>query len=170
MIGQNYGLIGKSEAGKRIRAAGLAYQAAHAEPIQTPEEAAPLAPPAAVEPSPPLWLDRPPTTGRCGEIIAETAAKYLLPAAALIGPSRKRKILPARFEAIYRCAAETELTLAAIGRVFHRDHTTIGAAVMGHIRLTGAPLVRGGMNWVAGGPKARKQRRAARETREVEAA
>ena len=158
MIGSHPARIGRSEAGRRITAAGRAFQAAHPEESPKPAVVSPPDPPAAVgPPAPPRRADRTLLPGRCHAIIAEVSATHGVTVEAILSARRSRNILPARFEAIYRCAAETELTLAAIGRIFHRDHTTIGAAVMRHHRLTGAPLPRG-MNWVAGDPKARRLR------------
>jgi hypothetical protein len=55
---------------------------------------------------------------------------------------------------MFRCVAETTLSLPAIARIFHRDHTSIGHGVMRHHIRTGEPLPRG-MDWKAGRRKRR---------------
>jgi hypothetical protein len=166
MIGVHPARIGKSEAGRRITLAGRAFALAHPElpEFRKPAAISPPDPPAAVgPPAPPRRADRT-FSGRCHEIIEEVARLHRVRAEAIVSPKRAHHLLPARFEAIYRCVAETELTLAAIGRIFRRDHTSIGAAVMRHHHLTGAPLPRG-MNWTAGDLDKRKARRQRRKQR-----
>lgn len=47
----------------------------------------------------------------------------------LLGPSRERRIVAARQTAMARCRAETCLSLADIGGLFDRDHSTVIHAV-----------------------------------------
>jgi chromosomal replication initiation ATPase DnaA len=54
------------------------------------------------------------------------------------GPSRKRKLVLARHEAMYLAAARTNLSYVQIGRIFGgRDHTTVLVAVAAHARRNG---------------------------------
>lgn len=163
--GSNPFAIGTSPAGKRINDAGLAYQASHPEftQKQKPVEVTPLAPPAAVA------LVSPPGdrtySGPCTQIIAEVAEKYGLTAALIVSPKRNKTIIPARFEAIYRCVVETDKGLGYIARVFHRDRTTVGATVMRYCRINGLTPPRG-LNWKAGSERDhRLRKRRLRETR-----
>lgn len=171
-IGANVGRVGTSAAGRRILEAGLAYQAANPEKIRNPVVLKPTERLAAVVLVSPLG-DRVSLPGKCREIIEEVAAKYGVRPAAIVSPIRKKKIMPSRFEAIFRCVSETDFSLAEIGRVFHRDHTTIGASVMRHCRTNNVTPPRG-MNWVASSPEKRKrqekQRQEQRARTNVEAA
>lgn len=91
----------------------------------------------------------PPRSGRhgqCRAIIEEVAAKYDMPVKDILSDRRAK--------AMYRCVAESPLSLPAIGRIFHRDHTSIGHAVMRHHLRSGDPLPRG-MDWKAGRRKRR---------------
>jgi chromosomal replication initiator protein len=99
-----------------------------------------------------LISDRRP--GQCRAIIEEVAAKYDVPVKDILSDRRAKVLIPPRHEAMYRCVAETPLSLPAIGRVFHRDHTSIGHGVMRHHLRTGDPLPRG-MDWQAGRRKRR---------------
>lgn len=164
-IGVNAGSVGTSPAGRRIRAAGLAYQASHPEVIPNPVALAPTERPVAVALVSPLG-DRVSLPGRCREIILEVAAKYGVRPEAIVSPDRRRKFIPARFEAIFRCVAETDFSLGEIGRAFRRDHTTIGASVMRHAKVHGLTPPRG-MAWVTADkprPKGRRSHRVSEGT------
>lgn len=157
----------KSAAARRIEAAGRAFEAA--ERRSTGDPAVPetrnagkgvnrLAPPAAAPGLPyraPVAPARSPAVqssvgkGRCRTIIDEVAAKYRVPVADILSDRRAHALIPPRHEAMFRCVAETKLSLPAIGRIFGRDHSSIGHAVMRHHLRTGDPLPRG-MDWKAG--------------------
>jgi hypothetical protein len=135
--------IGRSPAAARINAAGRAFE--ERKPVQAPHPE---------EEATPAKGKAPPDDGRyhgaCQTIIEEVAAKYRLSPSDILSDRRSRAVLvPARHEAIYRCVLETPMSLPAIGRVFKRDHTSIGHAVMRHHFRTNAPLPRG-MVWVTG--------------------
>ncbi|MCW5718845.1 MAG: hypothetical protein KIS68_13540 [Bauldia sp.] len=141
----------RSDAARRIEAAGRAFaeKEAHANGGVTPAGqaagscgTAPIAAPPKRGP------------GACHRIIAEVAARHDIPVHDILSDRRARVLIPARHEAIWRCVMETPLSLPAIGRVFHRDHTSIGHAVMRHHLTTGDPLPRG-MDWKAGRRKRR---------------
>ena len=165
----------RSAAARRIEAAGLAYRERQRRQTDTEESAACPKPEIAASsgghphpPEParafpftgiidslseePFGTDRRP--GHRRAIIEEVAAKYDVPVKDILSDRRAKVLIPPRHEAMYRCVAETPLSLPAIGRVFHRDHTSIGHAVMRHHLRTGDPLPRG-MDWQAG----RRQRR-----------
>ena len=116
--------------------------------LRPPDDCPPFAPPAET----PFGPDRRP--GQCRAIIEEVAAKYDVPVKDILSDRRAKVLIPPRHEAMYRCVAETPLSLPAIGRVFHRDHTSIGHGVMRHHLRTGDPLPRG-MDWQAGRRKRR---------------
>lgn len=59
------------------------------------------------------------------EIISKVAKAYGLSVEALTGPSRKRAVVEARWEAMRRLKAETKLSSPQIGALFNRDHTTV---------------------------------------------
>ena len=141
----------RSEAARRILAAGLAFQKRMEaiEPTRSMNDRDARAPDKNQGRSGPATRPL-----NCREIIAEVAAKHSVPVADILSDGKSHAIIPARHEAMYRCVAETELSLPAIGRIFHRDHTSIGNAVMRHHIRTGAPLPRG-MDWKAGRRKRR---------------
>lgn len=59
-------------------------------------------------------------------IVADMAAKHGLTLADIRGPGRERKLVMARCEAIRAVrAARPHLSYPQIGKVFHRDHTTV---------------------------------------------
>jgi hypothetical protein len=80
-------------------------------------------------------------------IIEETARQHGLSVNDVTGEGRSLPIVRARQQAVWICARDTPLSLAAIGRLFQRDHTTIMAAVRRQNERCGAN-VRG-----LGGPK-----------------
>ncbi|MCC6736154.1 MAG: hypothetical protein IT534_08490 [Bauldia sp.] len=147
----------RSDAARRIEAAGRAFAEAEARASGAGAAAAPRTAAAHV----PAAAGPPPRgPGACQRIIAEVAVKHDLPVRDILSDRRARALIPARHEAIWRCVMETPLSLPAIGRVFHRDHTSIGHAVMRHHLTTGAPLPRG-MDWKAGRRKRHPPRAAA---------
>lgn len=58
-------------------------------------------------------------------IMAETAAKHGVTLTEISGYSRKPKIVTARWHAISRLRNELRMSLAAIGRIVNRHHTTV---------------------------------------------
>ncbi len=62
-------------------------------------------------------------------IIAEVCAQYSVCREELVGHCRCRPLVVARHEAMRRCYEETDLTLVDVGRLFHRDHTTVMHAI-----------------------------------------
>lgn len=165
----------RSAAARRIEAAGLAFEEQQRRERGgqlAPERAAaePEPPPAPIAPAPShdavrafpftalersddaFAFDRRP--GQCRAIIEDVAAKYDVPVKDILSDRRAKVLIPPRHEAMYRCVLETPLSLPAIGRIFHRDHTSIGHGVMRHHLRTGDPLPRG-MDWKAGRRKRR---------------
>ena len=163
----------RSAAARRIEAAGLAFEERERKergepPAHRSTAPVPKPPPPPVAPSPEIArafpftalernddafaFDRRP--GQCRAIIEEVAVKYDVPVKDILSDRRAKVLIPPRHEAMYRCVSETPLSLPAIGRIFHRDHTSIGHGVMRHHLRTGDPLPRG-MDWKAGRRKRR---------------
>ena len=70
------------------------------------------------------------TTVRLGlpkshRIIEEVCRERDVPVEDILGDSRLRTITRARQECYHRIRRDTDLSLAQIGRIFKRDHTTI---------------------------------------------
>lgn len=90
-------------------------------------------------------------------IIEEVAARYGLPVEAMFssgkiggrGGRAPRLLSAIRHEAMFRCVAETALSLPIIGRAFGMDHTSIGHGVMRHAERNGLTPPRG-MKWKPG--------------------
>lgn len=81
-------------------------------------------------------------TGR--DIIAEVAMDHGIHPVALIGQSRKSKIIRARQEAMYRLRAERGFSMPKIGSyIGGRDHTTVINGINRHCRLNGIDLPKG---------------------------
>lgn len=143
----------RSPAALRIKAAGLAFQRRQDAAIAKSRIVSPAGDGhrrgGSKQPDEP---PKPPKS--CREIIAEVAAKHEVSVEEILSDGKAAMIIPPRHEAMYRCVAETALSLPAIGRIFHRDHTSIGNAVMRHHIRTGAALPRG-MDWKAGRRKRR---------------
>jgi len=112
--------------------------------------AAEAAPPPPVEKLPALKSIAP--LSQCHRIIEEVSRRHDIPVGEILSDSRARVLIPARHEAIFRCVAESPLSLPSIGRIFNRDHTSIGYAVMKHHLRTGERSPRG-MDWILGGRK-----------------
>ncbi len=59
------------------------------------------------------------------QIIADVAHRYNLTYADLVGKSRNRKVVQARFDAVAEVKlARPQITLNQLGRLFRRDHTS----------------------------------------------
>jgi chromosomal replication initiation ATPase DnaA len=59
------------------------------------------------------------------DLIARVAVAHGLTVADLLGPSHKRKLAYARWEAMAAIKAEFDDSLPMIGRLFNRDHTSV---------------------------------------------
>lgn len=66
------------------------------------------------------------------DICQEVADKHGVTLKQMRGPRRQHRLVHARHEAAWRCFHETECSYPAIGRVLHKDHTTIMNAVICH--------------------------------------
>ena len=66
------------------------------------------------------------------DICIEVAKKHGLTLDDLRGERRQHYLVVARWEAAWRCFNETKNSYPAIGRVLHKDHTTIMNAVKKH--------------------------------------
>lgn len=60
----------------------------------------------------------------CLETVAKVARIYGMTAKELVGPSRQRLIVVARWHAM-KVLRDQHYSLATIGRVFNRDHTSV---------------------------------------------
>ena len=63
------------------------------------------------------------------EICEEVAEKHGVTFDDLRGERRQHNLVVARWEAAWRCFSETQNSYPAIGRMLHKDHTTIMNAV-----------------------------------------
>ncbi|MHA1559199.1 MAG: helix-turn-helix domain-containing protein [Alphaproteobacteria bacterium] len=140
-FGVSLARVGRSRAGARIVAAGLAFQKKESERLKALT-------PAPIEKQHDNVSDKVAERfdgklGPCRRIVLEVAKVRRVAGREIMSRSRLRRISAARTEAIFRCVAETQLSLPAIGRIFNRDHTTIGAAVVRYHHKTGTPLPRG---------------------------
>lgn len=81
---------------------------------------------------------------KADSILQRIADLYDISVADLCGPGRVNHVVLARQHAMYALAVERpELSIAAIGRILNRDHTTAIYSVRRYIALHGlAPLVR----------------------------
>ena len=59
------------------------------------------------------------------EIMLEVAEEYGVTVYQITSPSRSRYVVRSRWEVMRRLRDELDLTLDAIGRVVHRDHSTV---------------------------------------------
>ena len=66
----------------------------------------------------------PVAAARPEDILADVARRHHMTAATLLGPSRARGVAAARKEA-YRALRATGMSYPEIGRVMHRDHTSV---------------------------------------------
>lgn len=72
------------------------------------------------------WLERTATGRTLSQcIIAQTAMDAGIPVHVLTGANRTRPVVHARQDAMLRIHEETNFSLSQIGRMFHRDHTTV---------------------------------------------
>ena len=80
-------------------------------------------------------------------ILIEVAQKHGLSVADITGPSRKHRVLPARWEYFYRATAETDKYVNAIARAVNRDHSCVCHAVVEYARHYGLPVPRNFLEW-----------------------
>ena len=74
-------------------------------------------------------------------ILGEVAHKHGLTVPAITSRSRLTPLIEARFEAIFRMATETNMSMSAIGRrVGDRDHATVLHSIKQHLRRTPGSL------------------------------
>ena len=140
--------IGRSAAGKRIRAQGLAYERGirdAATLAQADQDYArylvALRVYAEAKANAPDPVPEPVTIRR---IIADTAGKHGLTYNDILTFSRAPRLIDARFEAMYESAVQTRHSLIAIGHAFGgRDHTTVINAIRRHSERHGLPMPRG---------------------------
>ena len=78
---------------------------------------------------------------RTMDIIREVATEHGLRVCDVIGPRRMKRLVSARFKAIYRVANERpDLSLPAIAKIFgNRDHTSILHALRAYADRNGLP-------------------------------
>lgn len=76
-------------------------------------------------------------------ILASVARHHGFTVAELKSARRVKKVVLARQEAAYRIISETPLSYPQVGKLLHRDHTTILHAVAKHAERTGAPQIHG---------------------------
>jgi len=137
----------RSEAARRIEAAGRAFALACA--AEPPRVRRPVARPV---------LPAGAGAAQSGRgIVAEVAAQHGVAAAEILSHDRRRIVVLARHDAIWRCAAETAMSLPQLGRLFGRDHSSIGWAIMSRAERTGEPPPRG-MAWACLGRAAGRRR------------
>lgn len=58
-------------------------------------------------------------------IVRRVAREYLLPVDEVLGPSRTKRAVASRKEAMQRLVDERDMSSSQIGRLFNRDHTTV---------------------------------------------
>ena len=79
-----------------------------------------------------LVLDRPNTRPTLTNILNQVCEEYGVTKLDLKSARRSRELVVPRQKAMWRMKHETECSLPAIGRFFHRDHTTILYGVLRH--------------------------------------
>jgi len=140
---------GQSAAGKRIESAGIAFQAEQARRAQ---EALRQQPPPLTGRTKlftaPIELESGPLAklapASCRHIIRQVAAKYRLTVTEILSEARHVEVSRPRQEAMYRCVAETNLSLIRIGKEFGgRDHSTIYYGTLYHCGRNGIKPPRG---------------------------
>ncbi|WP_323012917.1 helix-turn-helix domain-containing protein [Devosia sp.] len=67
-------------------------------------------------------------------ILAEVAIAHGIPPILILGRQRRREIMAARHELMYRLSTETTMSLSAIGKKLDRDHTTVLSGIKAHKR------------------------------------
>ncbi len=80
-------------------------------------------------------------------ILIQVAEKHGLSVTDITGPSRKHRVLPARWEYFYRATAETGKPTTEIARAVHRDHSCVGHAVVEYAKHYGLPIPRNFSYW-----------------------
>lgn len=80
---------------------------------------------------------------RLRSIIEETGDWHGFSYVEMMSVGRQRALCNARFEAMWRCAAETTRSLPEIGRAFQKDHTSVLHGIRRHAEMHGLPLPRG---------------------------
>lgn len=85
----------------------------------------------------------PDTTPNARAIVAAVARKHGLTLNDLCCAMRSRPLVRARQEAMYEVMTRTMLSQPQIGRIFHREHTTIRHGVVAHAKASGLPIPRG---------------------------
>lgn len=83
------------------------------------------------------------TKSSAAEIIQDVIEKYGISVADILGSSRQPYLIKARHEACYLIAENTNMAIAAIGRLLNKDHTTIMNAIISHCRQNHKRLPRG---------------------------
>lgn len=86
------------------------------------------------------------------EIIQAVLEKHNCSVADFVGFRKTQQIVAVRQEAAYLLASLTSMSLAAIGRVMQRDHTTIMHAIVTYCDRNQIPLPRGA-SWKKNGLK-----------------
>jgi chromosomal replication initiation ATPase DnaA len=76
-------------------------------------------------------------SARAREIIRICADKNGLTVDTILSPQRTQKVAEARQQAMWLVARETSMSLAEIGRIFDRDHTTVIYAIQRENERTG---------------------------------
>ena len=74
-------------------------------------------------------------------LLEDAAREAGVPAAVILGPSRRRAIAWPRMRAMARAHLDYGFSLPAIGRVFRRDHTSVLHAVRRYPEIWGEPLL-----------------------------
>ena len=77
---------------------------------------------------------------RCRKIIAESAKRFGVTVAALSGDGRCANLAACRQEAAALCARHTTLSMAGIGRLMSKDHTTIIWAIRRYNTIHGTDI------------------------------
>lgn len=81
----------------------------------------------------------------CKDVAREVALKHNVRLEDMLGPTRSKSLVRARHEAFFRCRYEITrngipVSYPEIGRLFHRDHTTVLYGIRTYAASTGAPV------------------------------
>lgn len=152
ILGFNLGRVGRSPAGKRVEAAGRAYQARVAAEEASNAKRKPLS---VIPEVWAMWLPlmtMPIWRPTCRQLIDEVALESGFTYAEIIGQRRApTTLMRARHEAYYRCAVETDQSYPRIGQAFgNRDHSTILHGIKVHCERSGA-VAPNKMTWLPEG-------------------
>ena len=71
-------------------------------------------------------------------IQTETCARFEISFAKMLGPSRRKAVVAARYEAIRAAREKTKLSTPKLGALFNRDHTSILWA-LGRLKKSSRP-------------------------------